>query len=182
MRDSVGARGAAASTFDVVARDAGVSRGLLHYYFGTKERLLVEVVRRDCDVRIEALDAGLEQAGTVEEIVATLVASLQAFVESERGSQAVLYEILSVSRHSDDIRSELADLYRRWRQHLAVALAEKQREGVVRLDAAPEPVASLLFALGDGLGMQLISDPTWESAPSLAVAECTARRVLGAAG
>ena len=53
MRASVGRRGVAASTFDNVAREAGVSRGLLHYYFGTKERLLGEVVRRDCDVRME---------------------------------------------------------------------------------------------------------------------------------
>ena len=40
MRASVAARGIAGSTFDHVAREAGVSRGLLHYYFGTKERLL----------------------------------------------------------------------------------------------------------------------------------------------
>ena len=43
MRSSVARRGVAGSTFDHVAREAGVSRGLLHYYFGTKERLLAEV-------------------------------------------------------------------------------------------------------------------------------------------
>src|SRR3977135_2099121 len=53
MRASVAQRGAAGSTFDHVAREAGVSRGLLHYYFGTKERLLVEVVRRECEGRGE---------------------------------------------------------------------------------------------------------------------------------
>jgi AcrR family transcriptional regulator len=36
MRRSVAARGAAGATFDHVAREAGVSRGLLHYHFGTK--------------------------------------------------------------------------------------------------------------------------------------------------
>ena len=56
MRTSVARRGVAGSTFDHVAREAGVSRGLLHYYFGTKERLLVEVVRRDCEVRMASLD------------------------------------------------------------------------------------------------------------------------------
>ena len=55
MRTSVGLRGTTGSTFDHVAREAGVSRGLLHYYFGTKERLLVEVVRRDCDLRMQRL-------------------------------------------------------------------------------------------------------------------------------
>src|SRR5689334_19044355 len=53
MRDSVAKRGAAGSTFEQVAREAGVSRGLLHYYFGTKERLLVEVVRRDAEIQRE---------------------------------------------------------------------------------------------------------------------------------
>ena len=56
MRDSVAKRGAAGSTFEHVAREAGVSRGLLHYYFGTKERLLVEVVRRDAELRVARLD------------------------------------------------------------------------------------------------------------------------------
>ncbi len=48
--------GTAGSTFDHVSREAGVSRGLLHYYFGTKEQLLVEAVRRDCELRLERLE------------------------------------------------------------------------------------------------------------------------------
>src|SRR5918912_1122862 len=135
MRASVGTRGAAASTFDHVAREAGVSRGLLHYYFGSKERLLVEVVRRDCEARIKAMDEGLAQADSVEEIVQALVHELEAFLEDDRGSQAVIYEMLSASRHSEEIRAELAELYRRWRAQLAAALRDKEREGVVRLEA-----------------------------------------------
>ena len=72
---------------------------------------------------------------SVDEIVGTLVASLEAFVEDEPGTQAVLYEMVSASRHSEEIRAELAELYRRWRGHLAEALREKEREGVVKLDA-----------------------------------------------
>ena len=179
MRASVGSRGAAASTFDVVAREAGVSRGLLHYYFGSKERLLVEVVREDCDQRIAALGDALARAGSVDEIVAALVASLEAFVEGEPGSQAVLYEMLSASRRSEEIRVELAELYRRWRELLAGALRAKESEGVVKLDAEPDAVASILFGLGDGMGLQLSSDPGWASEEALALGMRTARRLLG---
>ena len=63
MRASVGRRGAAGSTFDHVAQEAGVSRGLLHYYFGSKERLLVEVVRHDSDIRAAALEDALRNVG-----------------------------------------------------------------------------------------------------------------------
>ena len=144
MRASVGTRGAAGSTFDVVAREAGVSRGLLHYYFGSKERLLVEVVRHDCEARIRAMDERIARAHSVDEIVAALVTGLEEFIEGEPGTQAVIYEMLSASRHSDEIQAELAELYRRWREHLADALRgqgarghrqPRGRRGLGRLDA-----------------------------------------------
>jgi len=179
MRSSVGKRGAAGSTFDVVAREAGVSRGLLHYYFGSKERLMVEVVRSDCDARVAALEENLATATSADEFVAFLVQTLDAFLSDEAG-QAVLYEMLSASRRSEEIRAELAELYRRWRAQLADALRDKQQEGVVVLDAEPEAVAALLFALGDGMGLQVISDPEWNSAPAFELGIETARSLLGA--
>ena len=179
MRARVGKRGAAGSTFDVVAREAGVSRGLLHYYFGSKERLMVEVVRSDCDQRVAALEENLATATSADEFVAFLVQTLEAFL-SDEPSQAVLYEMLSASRRSEEIRVELAELYRRWRGQLAAALRDKQEQGVVSLDAEPETVAALLFALGDGMGLQVISDPEWDSAPAFELGFQTARRLLGA--
>ena len=178
MRSSVGARGAAASTFDHVAREAGVSRGLLHYYFGTKEQLLVEVVRHDCEIRIEAMDARIARAETVDEIVEALVAGLEDFIGGEP-TLAVIYEMLSASRRSDDIRAELAELYRRWRAHLAESLRAKEREGVVRLQGDPESVASILFALGDGFGIQVVSDPGWDRDAAFGLGIMVARRLLG---
>jgi len=180
MRASVGTRGAAASTFDHVAREAGVSRGLLHYYFGSKERLLVEVCRHDCERRIEVMEERLAAADSVDAIVAELVHGLEEFLEDEPGTQAVIYELLSASRHSEEIRGELAELYRRWRAHLGEVLREKQREGVVALETAPETVASALFALGDGIGIQVVSEPDWDSGPTLELGIQVARRLLGA--
>jgi AcrR family transcriptional regulator len=176
----VGRRGAAGSTFDHVAREAGVSRGLLHYYFGSKEKLLVEVVRHDCETRIEAMDERITRAGSVDEIIAALVLGLEDFIQGEPSSPAVIYELLSASRHSEEIRTELAELYRRWRADLAEALRAKERDGVVRLEADPEAVASMLFALGDGFGIQVLSDPDWNQQAAFELGVATARRILGA--
>jgi AcrR family transcriptional regulator len=179
MRASVASRGAAGSTFDHVAREAGVSRGLLHYYFGSKERLLVEVVRQDCDARIRAMDERLAGAGSVDEVMDALLVGLQEFI-GEPSSQAVIYEMLSASRRSDEIRAEMAELYRRWRTHMALALRDKERAGVVTLETDAEAVASMLIALGDGFGIQVISDPDWERAAAFELGVGLARRMLGA--
>ena len=180
MRASVGQRGAAASTFDHVAREAGVSRGLLHYYFGSKERLLVEVVRHDAAERNRGRDERLAQAQSADEIVQALVAGLEEFLEDEPGGPAVIYEMLSASRHSEEIRAELAELYRQSREQLAGWLRTKEREGVIRLQAEPEAVASMLFSLGEGFGMQVLSDPDWDKQAAFDLGVATARRMLGA--
>src|SRR6266446_10791580 len=83
MRASVAQRGAAGSTFDHVAREAGVSRGLLHYYFGTKERLLVEVVRRDCELRLELLERRLSTAQTADDFIDLMALNLQLTIRED---------------------------------------------------------------------------------------------------
>jgi AcrR family transcriptional regulator len=180
MRASVGTRGAAASTFDQVAREAGVSRGLLHYYFGSKERLLVEVVRHDAAERYRSMDERLARARSAEEIVQALVVGLEEFLEDDAGGQAVIYEMLSASRHSEEIRAELAELYRQWRERLGGWLRAKESEGVIRLQAEPEAVASILFSLGDGFGIQVLADPDWDQQAAFDLGVATARQLLGA--
>ena len=159
MRSSVARRGAAGSTFDHVAREAGVSRGLLHYYFGTKERLLVEVVRRDCDIRMDILDAALSDVRTAEDFVDALVRSLEDVLENDPDFYALLFEITTMARRNDEIAGELSDLYRRMRRHVADLLQAKQDEGVLRLADEPEAVAAILFALGDGIALQVLHAP-----------------------
>ena len=180
MRASVGRRGAAGSTFDHVAQEAGVSRGLLHYYFGTKERLLVEVVRHDSDIRLRRLGERLAEANSIDAIVDALVTQLEDYVGEDPASHALIHELFSVARRNDEVRDELAELYRRMRGQVADVLRAKQREGVVRLRGEPEAVASLLFALGDGLELQLVSDPGWDRSATFAAGIEMARFLLGA--
>jgi AcrR family transcriptional regulator len=180
MRASVAARGAAGSTFDHVAQEAGVSRGLLHYYFGSKERLLVEVVRRDTELRLERLQRGLTDADSIDAIVEVLVSQLRDFVAEDPAAHALVHELFSVSRRNDEVRGELAELYRKIRGQVADVLRAKEAAGVVALRGAPDAVASLLFALGDGLELQLVSDPDWDSAQTFEAGIATARFMLGA--
>ena len=178
MRESVAARGAAASTFDQVAREAGVSRGLLHYYFGSKERLLVEVVRHDCDVRMAALEESLSGARSVDAIIEVLVEALEGMVERDPGAYALIFELFTASRHNDELRDAMAELYRGVRDQIAAALSAKRDDRVVELGAEPEAVASVLLALGDGMALQLLSDPEWDGSGALEAGIATARALL----
>jgi AcrR family transcriptional regulator len=178
MRTSVAQRGAAGSTFEHVAREAGVSRGLLHYYFGTKERLLVEVVRRDAELRVTRLDEMLEKAKTVDDVLDVLVSSLTDMIDNEPGFFLLLYELFSAGRRNPDIQREVGQLFERTRSHVGEVLAAKESEGVISLRFEAEAVVSYLFALGDGFALQALSDPERNNSAALEVGTASARYLL----
>ena len=178
MRASVARRGAAGSTFDHVAREAGVSRGLLHYYFGTKERLLVEVVRRDTDIRLAALDEALADAHTADDFIDVLVRSLEDLVENDPDFVTLWFELFTVSRRNQEIGVEVAELTRRTREHVADLFEAKQGEGVLRLHDEPTAVATILFSLADGIAMRMLLEPDRDFAPTLRAGIACARALL----
>ena len=178
MRISVAARGVAGSTFDHVAREAGVSRGLLHYYFGTKERLLIEVVRRECDVRIASLEEAIADAGSADDVLAALVQSLEDFMGDGPSAPVMFYEMTTLGQRNEEIAAELAELGRRTRAHLADALRAKSDAGVLELHADPDVVSTFLFALADGLTIRRLSEPDLDLAPVIRESVTATRSLL----
>jgi AcrR family transcriptional regulator len=168
MRQSVARRGVAGSTFDHVAREAGVSRGLLHYYFGTKERLLAEVVRRDCDVRMALLDERLGDAETAGDVFARLVAELTDLVDREPEVITLIFELFTLGRRNEEIAAEFAELMRRTRDQLADLLEAKRDQGVLQLAAEPSAVADVLFAVADGFALRMVAEPERDWGPAIA--------------
>lgn len=178
MRESVAKRGAAGSTFEHVAREAGVSRGLLHYYFGTKERLLVEVVRRDSEIRVARLDEPLGNAETADDVINILLASLNDLIENEPAFFLLLYELFSAGRRNPEIQREVGQLFDRTRSHVAEILEAKESEGVLSLRYEADAIVAYLFAVADGFALQALSDPERDIGPALAAGAASARFLL----
>jgi AcrR family transcriptional regulator len=179
MRASVAARGISGSTFDHVAREAGVSRGLLHYYFGTKERLLVEVVRRECDVSLDRLERALASAASADDVLAALVQSFEEFIGEGPSGPVTFFEILTLAQRNEEIAAELTELGRQIRLHVARLLRAKDEAGVLSLKADPEATAGLLLALADGLTVRMLSEPALDIGPLLELSVAAVRPLLG---
>lgn len=159
MRASVAARGVAGSTFDHVARDAGVSRGLLHYYFGSKERLLAEVVKRDTELRLGVLDEQLASASSAADFIAMLRRTLEAMLRDDTEFLTLSFEVFTLSRRNAEIAAEYTELVRRTREQVAAVLKAKQAEGVLVLHGDPEAIAEIIFGIGDGLALRILGEP-----------------------
>ncbi|MGI8506324.1 MAG: TetR/AcrR family transcriptional regulator [Solirubrobacteraceae bacterium] len=178
MRTSVAARGIAGSTFDHVAREAGVSRGLLHYYFQTKERLLVEVVRRECQVRGQLLNQAVAGADGADELIDALVRSFEELLGEGSSEVVMFYELLTLAQRNDGIATELAELARTLRLQLAQALRAGSEAGVFELRADCGDVAAFLLALADGVMIRRMSEPDLDVRRLMDQAVVAARALL----
>jgi AcrR family transcriptional regulator len=159
MRSSVARRGTTGSTFDHVSREAGVSRGLLHYYFGTKEQLLVEAVRRDGELRIERLERQLAAAKTADDFIDLMAQNLQQTIREDPDFVTLVFELFTLSQRNEDIKVEYAALMRQTREQVTAMLAQAHRDGVIHLHAEPEAVAEVLFSMGDGFALRMLTEP-----------------------
>ncbi len=159
MRTCIASRGIAGATFEHVSREAGVSRGLLHYYFGTKERLLIEVLRSDAEVRIGALDQPLEAAETADEVSTCSSPAPRRSSQSDPGFYVLIFELFTAGRQNPEIRAELAQVYQGSRRHVAEILRRKQAEGVLSLRFDAETCVTFMFGAADGAALQRLTDP-----------------------
>jgi AcrR family transcriptional regulator len=178
MRRSVAQHGTAGSTFERVSRDAGVSRGLLHYYFGTKEQLLVEAVRRDCQLRLQHLEHQLVGAQTADDFIGLMAQHLQEMIRADPDFVTLLFELFTLSRRNADIASEYANLMRTMREQVAGMLTVAQEDGVLRLHAEPEAVADILFSLGDGFALRMLTEPDRDFGATVRAGIVSARALL----
>jgi hypothetical protein len=90
----------------------------------------------------------------------------------------VLFELFTISRRNQDVADELAELLRRTRVHLAEQLAAKRDEGTIELTAEPEAVASILFALADGLALRMLAEPEHDFRTEIAAAVACVRALV----
>ena len=155
-------------TMKKVAREAGVSQGILHYYFADKRAILVaalETVAADLDRRVAAAQARGPRNARAR-LLALVEACLRLAVE-ERAFWIVFVEFWGEMMHDRPLREVNAALYERTRRLIGAVVAHGIRAGLFRrIDVLR--AAAVILGLVDGVSLQLTFDPK-----AFSVAEAT---------
>ncbi len=151
-------RGYAGTTVSLVAAEAGVSRGLLHYYFKNKEEMLARVIDENMAASVIKVADVLARSHSATEIADRLVAALRQVFEFDPDFFSLFFEAEAAARQSPALASQLETLYGNFRRAVQGGLQAAVDRGDI---APPIPAAGLsaiLTSIIDGLGLQLITE------------------------
>ena len=151
-----------------LAEEAGANHGLIHYYFGSMEQLLVQVLERFTQRLIERQRAMYAADAPFLEKWRTAVGYLDDDLAS--GYQKIWFELQALGWNHPELRERLARIHSQWRDTLTEAFAKALAE--YRLDSEQFPLAgivALVVTFNEGVILERLGGITEGQAELLAM-------------
>ena len=129
-----------------LAEEAGVNHGLVHYYFGSNENLLVQALERFTG-RLIARQRELYAADVP--FVEKWRTAMRFLVSEDVTYEKVWLELQSLGWNNPDVRERLARVNAEWRAVLTEAFEEPHRQ--LGIDMPLEALVSLVITFNVGV-------------------------------
>lgn len=153
------ARGHAALSTRAVATEAGINQSLIHYYFGTKERLTLAVLERMNQTLIKRQTEMFDSTGTYADKWAQACRFYESDIRS--GYVRLLMELSALGLSNLAVGEEVRKLRAQWRALLErVADAALEHLGIRSVPA--EQIAAFIAAFWFGMEMEMMLGVTEE--------------------
>lgn len=129
-----------------LAERAGVNHGLVHYYFGSNENLLVQALERFTD-RMIARQRDLYASDVL--FAEKWRAAMRYLVDEDTTYEKIWLELQALAWNDDEVRERLARVNAEWRAVLTDAFREPHRE--LGIDMPLDALVSLVMTFNIGV-------------------------------
>lgn len=151
-----------------LAEEAGANHGLVHYYFGSMDRLFVRVLERFTERLIERQRA--MYAADLPFIQKWRMAMSFLDEDRESGYQKVWFELQALAWNRPELRDRLARVHGQWRQVLREAFTGALAEYDIDTDRYPvEALTALVITFNEGIILERLGGITEGQAELLAM-------------
>ena len=170
-------RGFSETRISDVAKRSGVSSALVIYYFGTRDRLLVDALRFSEEAFYEAAEAMLAEVSSVRERISLLIewTCIPSRDGEIPGAWGLWFDLWVQAFRHEEVKAGRVERDARWRRMIVDAIESDDVRGTVD----PSMFALEFAALLDGLSIQVaLDDPEVNSKVAYDIAMRFAEREL----
>ncbi len=159
-------KGYEATTLREISREAQAAPGLVHYYFGGKDELLVEVLQAAGE-RFHRRMEDIARHLPADRPLDRLLMQLYERVDLEPEVYRLRYESFSLGLHNPLIEPKVRERLAQRRNEIGLIISKvlenrENLESATRSSLDPTLLAAILLSIFDGLALQKIMDPTFE--------------------
>ncbi|HEX6697743.1 MAG TPA: TetR/AcrR family transcriptional regulator [Solirubrobacteraceae bacterium] len=162
-RDVLLERGHAATSTRAVADEAGVRLSLVHYHFGGKRGLLLEVLQRENELLLERQQRLYADPGPLADKWRVACDFLDEDVHS--GYVRVLWELWAAGLADEELAAGWRAAMAGWRSLLESVFAAWSQEIGLELPISARAMATLIGNLFEGIEIELLAGVPPEQAP-----------------
>lgn len=158
-------RGYDATTVKEVAKEAGVNQGLVHYYFGSKDGLLLAVTDeafRQYSAELQRLREETPLEGLADASFAWGERLLREAPEQFR----LRFELFALGLRNRELQGPVSAMAQRGADEVARAFARVRGGAEAPVDAEDRQRATLLLACFDGLALRHLLEPRFDPQPA----------------
>jgi AcrR family transcriptional regulator len=145
-------QGYRSTNLEQISSAARLTKGAVYFYFGSKEQVLVEVLKRVREIVVERAIVAVDAAG--DDPVGRLVAYIhyQARLGITHRDEVLLLILMSLEfkERAGEVNDFIAALHRKQRKLIESLVAAGQRIGSVRADVPARELAAIVLATHDG--------------------------------
>jgi len=168
-RDVLLERGHAAASTRAVADEAGVRLSLVHYHFGGKQGLLLEVLERENELLLQRQQKLFAAPGPLAEKWRVACDFLDEDIHS--GYVRVLWELWAAGLADEDLAAGWRVAMAGWRSLLESVYAAWADDLGLELPISARAMATLIGNLFEGIEIELLAGVPPEQAPHREVLE-----------
>jgi AcrR family transcriptional regulator len=148
-------KGIEATTVKEIAARAGVSPGLFHYYFKSKDELLLAVLYKAGERFKERMAENMRNLFVEQGFAGAAMAKLQAVSRNDPTWYRLRYELFALGLRKPDFLPEVSAFLAAGRAEIAKMIVQFTGIEEERAQAA----AAVLLAISDGLALQQLAQP-----------------------
>lgn len=145
----IGEKGVEGTSLADIAREVGISKGTLYYYYASKNDLVFDITKKHVDKvtsNIFSMMRKNKSKASIEDMLGILVETL---LKSETRTRLHLYLVQEIMSGNTDLKKRFVETYRNWFKMF--------QEGYDLISSTPRNLsaqARLLVAIIDGLIIQ----------------------------